>query len=93
MYEISARFLDSSLIDWARLHDHEKDGVFKADPSLRAFVVSGPGVAAALRTGFERKRNARINIIEQYAARGGDDGLTDQINDMREACGVPPRTH
>ncbi len=73
---------------------HEKaDGVFAKNASLKKFLVSPPVIAAGLHIqhGFEVLHNADAcrQIIENYAALGGDDGLTEKT--MRGACGLKER--
>lgn len=87
------RFLDASILA-SRYPHHEADGVFPKDPDLKVFLSSGPCIAAGLHLqhGFEAK-NDRLRcrtLIEQYAALGGDGGLTEDT--MRKACGLKPRT-
>lgn len=86
------RFLDASLLS-SKYPNHEADGVFPKDPDLKPFLSSGPCIAAGLRFqhGFELRHN-RIrcrSLIEEYAALGGDRGLTEDT--MRKACGLKPR--
>ena len=90
VYEISARFMDATLLKEIKFRDHESRGIFAVDPNLQSFVTSAPAVAGALRIqhGFESQHNAEacIGLIEQYASRGGDNGLTAET--MRRSCGL-----
>ncbi len=85
-------FVDASFLQ-EHYADHASDGVFPADPTLKPFLVSGPAVAASLRIqhAFElaHTRLKARGIIEQYAALGGDAGITEQV--MRESCGLSER--
>ena len=86
------RFIDASILS-SKYPNHEADGVFPKDPDLKPFLASGPCIAAGLRFqhGFEM-RHDRIrcrSLIEEYAALGGDHGLTEET--MRKACGLKPR--
>ena len=69
--------------------DPEADGIFLKDPALKAFLESGPAIAAMLKQqhGFEtlHSRQVCLQIIEEFA-RGG---ITERK--MREACGLQPR--
>ena len=68
--------------------DPDADGIFKKDPSLRAWLESGPAIAVALELqhGFEThySRDECFHMIENYATSG----LTEKK--VREACGLPP---
>jgi hypothetical protein len=56
---------------------------------LKNFLVSGPAIAAGLKiqVGVEKQHSKDdcVALIEQYAALGGDSGLTEDT--MRVACG------
>ncbi len=71
----------------------QADGIFAKNPGLNKFLVSPPAVAAGLRIqhGFEVLHGAGAcrQMIEEYAALGGDDGLTEKT--MRLACGLKER--
>ena len=73
--------------------DAKEDGIFPADAVLKQFLVSPPAIGAGLRLqhAFELLHDRQIcrDLIEQYAALGGDDGLTEDA--MRGACGLPLR--
>lgn len=85
-----AQFRDA---EWLRTNGHRLppgSGVFPRDPSLRAFLRSGPAIACTLRMlrGFLYTRSYQdcVDILEAYAERGGDGGLTRMT--MRAACGL-----
>ena len=71
----------------------QEDGVFAKDPTLKDKLQHGPYVAAAIRMqhGWEscHTRARAFDIIEEYAALGGDGGRTEDV--MRVACGLKPR--
>lgn len=73
---------------------YERQGVFPRDPLLKSFLRSGPAVGATLHLlwGFlnNRSQDDCYNIIEDYADRGGDNGLTWKC--LRCACGLPTST-
>ena len=87
-----ARFIDGEYLE-KHVPEHELDGVFPKDPSLKVFLESGPAVAAGLRIqhAFETKHRKKDceAIIEGYAYLGGDLGITEAK--MRQACGLRPR--
>jgi hypothetical protein len=92
VWRCKARFEDPHVIE-AAYPDIHKDGVFKKDPDLEAFLTSGPAVAAGLQLqhAFEMDhgKDQCIDMIEQYVSWGGDHGLTEAT--MRRACKLPPR--
>ena len=92
VWQGKARFEDAQALAGAYA-DIEKDGIFPKDPSLPAFVISGPAIAAGLQLqhAFETGHSKQdcLDMIENYAVWGGDNGLTETV--MREACGLPPR--
>ena len=81
-------FVDSAAIG-EEYHDAALDGIFEKDSTLRAFLESGPAIAASLQHqhGFEARCSKEYcrKIIEEAAT----DGLTEVK--VREACGLPPR--
>ena len=90
-WQAKARFHPPHVI--ARLHpDHELDGHFEADPTLKQFLSGAPAAAAGLRIqhAFEAVTGQQdcIDLIENYVA-GGDESLTE--DKMRAACGLPIR--
>ena len=91
VFEVQARFVDPEVLRASQFYDHEEHGFFPSDPTLQDFVTSGPAIAAAIRIqhGFETQHNAEAcrTLIEQYSARGGDEGLTEET--MRKSCGLP----
>ena len=93
VYRISARFVEQNVLSATGFQDHDLNGVFVADPSLRTFVESGPAIAAAIRIQYGFECNHSVDqcrqLIESYVTGGGDGGLTDAK--MRESCGLPPR--
>jgi len=92
VWKPQARFLDPLYLA-NHYPNHERDGVFKKNPRLKDFLASPQAAAAGLRLqhAFEMKftRDECFNMIEAYAALGGDGGLTERS--MRIACGLPPR--
>jgi hypothetical protein len=90
-WQAKARFHPPHVIE--KLHpDHELDGHFEADPTLKQFLSSTASAAAGLRIqhAFEATtgRQECLDLIENYVA-GGDESITE--DKMREACGLPPR--
>ena len=88
VWKAKALFLDA---DYIAQHypDAALDGIFPKDPTLRAFLESGPAIAASLRNqlGFElgHSRDRRRSIIEEYASAG----FTEKK--IRQACGLADR--
>ena len=91
VWKPKARFHPESVLKQAH-HDHEEDGHFLADPTLKNFVVSPGACAAGLRVqhAFELQhgQNDCVQMIEDYAT-GGDGYLTE--DKMRKACGLELR--
>ena len=90
-WQAKARFHPPHVI--ATLHaDHELDGHFEADPTLKQFLSSAPSAAAGLRIqhAFESNtgRQECMDLIENYVS-GGDESLSE--DKMRVACGLPVR--
>ena len=83
-----ARFIDEAIIA-GPYPDANRDGYFKKDEELKAFLKSPPCVAAALRLqhAFEISHGPHDcrQMIEDLASQP----LTE--DSMREACGLPPR--
>ena len=73
VWRCKARFEDPHVIE-AAYPDIHKDGVFKKDPDLEAFLTSGPAVAAGLQLqhAFEMDhgKDQCIDMIEQYVSWG-----------------------
>ncbi|CAJ1423131.1 unnamed protein product, partial [Effrenium voratum] len=94
VWRFLARFEDPQVIESAYA-DIAKDGVFPKDPDLGDFLRSSAAVAAGLQLqhAFEAEHTKKEceEMIEQYAAMGGDGGLTEAT--MREACGLPPKDY
>lgn len=92
VWRCKARFEDPHVID-AAYPDISKDGVFRKDPDLEAFLTSGPAVAAALQMQhafeMEYSKEECVRMIEEFVTWGGDFGLTEAT--MRKACSLPPR--
>ena len=91
LWQAKARFHPPHVI--ATLHaDHELDGQFEADPSLKQFLSSLPSAAAGLRLqhAFEAVTGKQecLDLIENYVS-GGDESLTE--DKLRMACGLPVR--
>lgn len=91
VWKPKGRFHPQSVLD--NLHaDHEKDGHFPADQTLKKFLVTKQASAAGLRIqhAFESKYGEQecVQIIENYVA-GGDNYLTE--DKMRKACGLSLR--
>ena len=91
VWKPKARFHHETTIKNLR-PDHHLDGHFKADPTLKNFLVSAPACAAGLRIQhtFEVKHNqeACLQLIDDHAT-GGDDYLTE--DKMRKSCGLKLR--
>ena len=72
--------------------DHEKDGVFRADPSLGKFLSTSQASIAGLKLQWafeiDHSKADCYQLIEDYC-NGGDGHLTEDV--MREACGLPMR--
>ena len=85
-----ARFIHSKFL--SNYSDHEKDGIFAADPSLNKFLATSQASIAGLRMqwAFERmhSRDVCYQLIEDYC-NGGDHYLTEDV--LRMACGIPIR--
>ena len=85
-----ARFVNPKFL--VNYPDHEKDGIFPADPSLSKFLATSQASIAGLRLqwAFERTRTKEdcYHLIEEYC-NGGDNYITEDI--MRSACGIPLR--
>ncbi|CAE7834976.1 unnamed protein product [Symbiodinium sp. CCMP2592] len=92
VWKAKARFVHEKFL--RNYKDHEKDGVFAADPSLCKFLSSSQASIAGLKLqcAFEVDRNKDdcYQLIEDYC-NGGDGHLTEDV--MREACGLPMRVH
>ena len=91
LWQAKARFHPPHVL--ATLHaDHELDGHFAADPSLKQFLSSLPSAAAGLRLqhAFEAVTGKQdcLDLIENYVS-GGDESLTE--DKLRTACGLPVR--
>jgi hypothetical protein len=93
VWKPKARFLNRAYLQ-EHYPDSGKDGIFPADSELKQFLTSGPAILAGLRLqhGFEYRHGSDEcrAIIEQYAALGGDMGLTEDV--MRSACGLALRS-
>ena len=91
VWEPKARFHPESVLKQAH-PDHELDGHFPADPTLKQFLASAPASAAGLRIqhAFELEHCQAdcVDMIDEHAT-GGDDFLTE--DKMRVACGLPLR--
>ena len=90
VWKPKARFLLKKYLE--RYPEHEKAGIFEADPSLNNFLSSSQASLAGLRLqhAFELTRNkdACYQLIEEYV-NGGDEYLTEDT--MRLACSLPVR--
>ena len=91
VWKPKARFHPESVLKQAHT-DHEEDGHFLADPTLKQFLASPGASAAGLRIqhAFELQRSQHecMSLIEDYAT-GGDGFLTE--DKMRKACGIELR--
>ena len=91
VWKPKARFHPQSVLQQAHA-DHEKDGHFVADPTLKQFLISSGACAAGLRLqhAFElqHSRDDCVQMIEDYAT-GGDGFLTE--DKMRKACDLELR--
>ena len=90
MWKAKARFVHAKFL--RHYPDHEKDGIFEADPSLSKFLATSQASIAGLKLqcAFEMDHNKQdcYQLVEDYC-NGGDGHLTEDI--MREACGLPVR--
>lgn len=91
VWKPKARFHHDTMLQ--NLHaDHELDGHFRADPTLKQFLVSAPACAAGLQIqhAFEARfhQDACIKLIDDYAT-GGDEYLTE--DKLRVSCGLKIR--
>ena len=91
VWKPKARFLNAKFL--MSYPDHATDGFFVEDPTLSRFLASSQASAAGLRLqhGFEvlHSKDQCYQMIEEYAAGGGDEYLTE--DSMRAACGLPLR--
>eukprot|EP00438_Fugacium_kawagutii_P034932 Skav206393 [mRNA] locus=scaffold834:643982:646531:- [translate_table: standard] len=91
VWKPKARFHPESVLQQAHA-DHEEDGHFAADPTLKQFLVSPGACAAGLRVqhAFElqHSRHDCLHMKESYTT-GGDGFLTE--DKMRKACGLELR--
>eukprot|EP00435_Cladocopium_sp_Y103_P017516 s1987_g4.t1 len=91
VWKPKARFHSETVLNQAHA-DHELDGHFLADPTLKVFLTSSAASAAGLRIqhAFELQHSQAdcMQIIEDYVS-GGDDFLTE--DKMRKACGLSLR--
>ena len=89
-WKAKARFIHEKFL--RHYTDHEKDGIFQADPSLGKFPSTSQASIAGLKLqwAFEIDHNKEdcYQLIEDYC-NGGDCHLTEDV--MREACGLPVR--
>ena len=90
VWKAKARFIHQKFL--CNYLDHEKDGIFAADPSLNKFLATSQASVAGLRIqwAFERMhgRDACYQFIEDYC-NGEDNYITEDV--MRQACGLPVR--
>ena len=63
VWRAKARFEDKQAID-AAYEDIAKDGVFPKDPSLPAFVTSGPAIS---QLGYKCNMRSRLLILKKSA--------------------------
>ena len=88
VWKAKALFVEEEYIR-QRYPDAAEDGIFPKDPTLKAFLESGPAILASLRhqLGFElqHSREACRNIIEDCASAG----FTEKK--IRQACGLAER--
>ncbi|CAE7582461.1 unnamed protein product [Symbiodinium sp. CCMP2592] len=86
----------SVFVDAARIAGKEKlaaaHGIFPRDPTLKDFLRDGPACLVTLRClwNYARSRTAFQcrDVLEKYAVRGGDGGLT--LATVRRSCGLSP---
>ncbi len=90
VWKAKARFIHKKFL--AKYADHEKDGIFEADPSLNKFLTTSQASIAGLRLQWafeaDHSKDDCYQIIENYC-NGGDGYLTEDV--MRSACGLPLR--
>ena len=93
VWKAKARFYDRKFLT-DNYPDASADGIFPRNPALKRFLTSKPAALAGLRLqhGFEMKHSKSDceAMIENYAALGGDGGLTEDT--LRLACGLPVRS-
>eukprot|EP00438_Fugacium_kawagutii_P027022 Skav232520 [mRNA] locus=scaffold1096:926666:934699:- [translate_table: standard] len=91
VWKPKARFHPDSILKQAHA-DHEADGLFQADPTLKSFLGSAGACAAGLHVqhAFESQHSQSdcVQMIEDYTA-GGDEFLTEDT--LRRACGLTLR--
>eukprot|EP00439_Symbiodinium_sp_Y106_P048856 s193_g6.t1 len=89
-WKAKARFVHRKFL--TKYPEHEKDGIFEADPSLNKFLTTSQASVAGLKLqwAFEMDFNKDdcYQLIENYC-NGGDGCLTEDV--MRDACGLPVR--
>ena len=90
VWKAKARFVHRKFL--TKYPEHEKDGIFEADPSLNKFLTTSQASIAGLKLqwAFEMDFNKDdcYQLIENYC-NGGDGYLTEDV--MRAACGLPVR--
>ena len=88
VWEPMPAFVEGSILE-SEYPDASEDGIFAKDPALRAFLESGPAIAASLQQqhGFECSHSETqcYQLIDDFAEKG----VTE--NKLREACGLSPR--
>ena len=90
VWKAKARFVHKKFL--SKYSDHEKDGIFEADPSLSKFLSASQACIAGLRLQWafarDHTRDDCYQLIENYC-NGGDAFLTEDT--MMNACGLPVR--
>ena len=90
VWKAKARFIHEKFL--TNYSDHEKDGIFRADPSLGKFLSTSQASIAGLKLQWafeiDHSKADCYQLIEDYC-NGGDGHLTEDV--MREACGLPVR--
>ncbi|CAE7478378.1 unnamed protein product [Symbiodinium sp. CCMP2592] len=90
VWKAKARFVHGKFL--RHYPDHEKDGIFEADPSLSKFLSTSQASIAGLKLQWafevDHSKEDCYQLIEDYC-NGGDGHLTEDI--MRDACGLPVR--
>lgn len=93
VFDIKCRFFDGEYLA-THYPDHEQDGVFAKVANMKEKLMHPSRLAAAIQIQhvWEASHSSAVCdvLIENYAALGGDAGLTEDV--MRKSCGLLPRS-